>query len=142
MNKIFIFRVFVSIIIILGIFVFFGKQTNRNVLGDASSFSSLTPTQFSKAPNSGNFTLIDVRTLDEYTAGHLRSAKQVDYYQTQQFSDYLDSLNKNSDYLIYCRTGGRSGAVLKLMQEKGFVNVYDMSGGYNAWVASGLSVER
>jgi rhodanese-related sulfurtransferase len=131
--------------ILSGIFMFFGKSTSKNnvnVLGDTSSFTSLTLDQFSKILNSGNYTLIDVRTLDEYNAGHLKNARQIDYYQKQQFSEYLESLNKEGKYLIYCRSGRRSGDTLKLMKNKGFTSVYDMVGGYNAWLARGLPTEK
>jgi rhodanese-related sulfurtransferase len=144
MNKNFVLK-FLGAIALLSTLLFFGNLTskhNSNVLGDTSSFSSLTLDQFNKALNSGKYALIDVRTLDEYNSGHLKNAKQADYYQTQQFSDYLDSLNKDSNYLIYCRSGGRSSKVMQIMQDKGFVNVYGMSGGYNAWITSGFSVEK
>lgn len=84
---------------------------------------------------------MDIRTADEYNAGHLRGAKQIDYYQTQQFSDYLDSLDKNAKYLIYCRTGHRSSLALKIMQEKDFTNLMDLSGGITAWTSKGLPTE-
>ena len=144
MNKIFALKI-LGVITLLSTLLFFGNLTSRhnsNVLGDTSSFSSLTPAQLGKALNSGNYTLIDVRTSDEYNAGHLKNAKQADYYQTQKFSDYLDSLNKDSNYLIYCRSGGRSSKVMQIMQDKGFVNAYDMSGGYNSWIADGLPTEK
>jgi rhodanese-related sulfurtransferase len=116
--------------------------SNNNVLGAVSSFSDLMPDQFNQAIKSGKFTLIDIRTVDEFNAGHIAGAKQADYYQTEAFSKYLDSLNKNANYLIYCHTGRRSGLTLTLMQQKGFKSVYDLQGGYAAWTAAGLPTEQ
>jgi rhodanese-related sulfurtransferase len=123
-------------------FMFFGNLTDRNILGNVSPFSSLPIDQFSRALDSGNYTLIDVRTLDEYNAGHLKNAKQTDYTQAQQFSKYLELLDKDNKYLIYCRSGIKSAKSMQIMRDKGFTNVYDMSGGYKAWIAGGYSVEK
>jgi rhodanese-related sulfurtransferase len=103
---------------------------------------SLEPAQFQQAINSGKYTLIDVRTADEYSTGHIKSAIQNDYYQTQKFSDFLDSLDKKAKYLIYCRTGRRSANVLKLMQSKEFTNVADLAGGITAWSSAGFPIEK
>jgi rhodanese-related sulfurtransferase len=119
-----------------------GSKSDTNVLGAVSAFSDLSPEQFNQAIKSGNYTLIDIRTIDEYNAEHLKNAKQSDFYQTKAFLDYLGSLNKNTTYLIYCRTGYRSGEALKIMRNKGFTSVYDMMGGYNAWIASGFPIEK
>lgn len=105
-----------------------------------SHISSLVPSQFQQAIDSGKYVLIDVRTADEYSAGHIKSAVQKDYYQTQVFSDFLDSLNKKAKYLIYCRTGRRSAEVLKLMQTKGFTNITDLLGGITAWTQANLPI--
>ncbi len=137
--------VFAIIVLVFGIFVFSfepNRKSKTNVLGTVSAFSHLDPNQFNQALSLGKYKLIDVRTLDEYNAGHLKNAKQADFYQTQKFSDYLDTLDKKTNYLIYCRTGKRSGEALKIMQSKGFISVSDISGGYNAWATSGFPIEK
>ena len=115
------------------------KGGNLKIPAGQQAFTHLSPEQFNAELSTGEYTLLDVRTGDEYAAGHLKNALQADYYQTQQFSDYLETLNKNSMYLIYCRTGIRSGKAMQVMQDKGFKNVSDLAGGYNAWVAENLS---
>jgi len=117
------------------------KNSNTKVLGEQQAYSHLTPEQFNTALSTDEYTLIDIRTMDEFNSGHLKNAAQNDYYQTQQFSSYLDSLDKNKKYLIYCRTGHRSGLALGIMQQKGFTNVSDLSGGITAWTSSGLPTE-
>jgi rhodanese-related sulfurtransferase len=116
-------------------------NSNTKVLGKQQAYSHLTPEQFDTALSTGEYTLIDIRTTDEFNSGHLKNALQNDYYQTQQFSSYLDSLDKNKKYLMYCRTGHRSGLAMGIMQQKGFANVSDLSGGITAWTASGLPTE-
>lgn len=144
MNKYLLLGLSVLIMILSGaiIYVSFMEYSNTNVLGAAISFSDVTPDQFNQALNSGEYKLLDVRTADEYNAGHIKNAHQSDYYQTESFSKYLDSLDKNAKYLVYCKTGKRSAAALQIMLQKGFTHAYDLSGGYNAWVAANLPVEK
>jgi len=85
-----------------------------------------------------NAVIIDVRTPEEFTAGHLDRAVNSDFYDQTQFPRFLDSLNKNNRYLLYCRSGNRSRQARKLMEEKGFTKVSDLDGGITAWQAANL----
>lgn len=85
--------------------------------------------------------LIDIRTADEYAAGHLENSAQMDYY-APDFKDKLAKLDKGAKHLIYCRSGKRSAAALKIMQDMGFSDVHDIAGGINAWIAAGLPVVK
>lgn len=78
------------------------------------------------------FSIIDVRTPEEYAEGHLTGSQMIDYYDAD-FADQLQQLDKDKTYLIYCRSGGRSGRTLKLMEQMGFSSVYNMSGGFSRW---------
>lgn len=127
-------------IIVFAVFVF-NFDSNSSAM-NFQPFSHLSPTEFNQAVASNKYKLIDVRTTEEYNVGHLKGASQSDYYQTQEFSNYLDKLNKKDRYLIYCRTGHRSGSALKIMQDKGFSYAYDLAGGYNSWISNGLPVEQ
>jgi rhodanese-related sulfurtransferase len=102
------------------------------------SFGDFAPQVFSQELNTGNYTLVDVRTADEFNAGHIVNAKQADFSNSQEFSKYLSTLDKNGKYLIYCRTGIRSAKAMKVMEDKGFTNVHDLVGGYTAWASSNL----
>ncbi len=119
------------------------KNTNNpQVQGITQQVLSLSPQQFSDSLNSGNYVLLDIRTQEEYDAGHIKNSKQIDYNQTQVFLDYLDTLDKKGKYLVYCRTGKRSSTALQIMQSKGFEDVTELLGGYNAWVTVGLPISR
>ncbi|MGM0508963.1 MAG: rhodanese-like domain-containing protein [Fusobacteriota bacterium] len=72
--------------------------------------------------------ILDVRTPGEYQSGHLEDAINIDYY-ANDFSKKLDELNKNKTYIIYCRSGNRTGKTLDMMEEMGFKKVYDIKGG-------------
>lgn len=132
------------IIFLVGIgFYSFNKQNNEtSTLGAESIVKNMSPDEFDQAIKSGEYKLIDVRTADEYNQGHLSNAFQIDFYQAQEFNKYLDSLDKNEKYLLYCRSGNRSGQALNIMKQKGFVNVSDLSGGISAWSAAGFPIEN
>lgn len=80
-----------------------------------------------------DFILFDIRTKAEFDEGHLEGAINKDFYQSEQFSNFLDTLDKNKTYLVYCRTDNRSRSAKKEMERKGFKKIYIMLGGYTKW---------
>ena len=89
--------------------------------------------------NNPDFVIIDVRTTEEIAGGYIEDAIFIDYY-SDTFMDELNSLDKDKVYLIYCRSGGRSGPTLATMEELGFMEVYELLGGILAWQGAGLPV--
>ena len=79
-----------------------------------------------------DFVILDVRTPAEFTAGHLSGAIMIDF-NASNFKDEVDKLDKNKQYLVYCRTSNRSGQAVAIMKGLGFKEVYDMDGGIVAW---------
>src|SRR5512146_456580 len=77
---------------------------------------------------SGDFVLLDVRTPNEYREDHLRGAVSIDFL-SESFRQELDRLDRGKTYLVYCRTGNRSGQAVSIMKEHRFPNVLHMSGG-------------
>ena len=81
--------------------------------------------------------ILDVRTPEEYAEGHLDGAVLVDFYEPD-FADQLAALDTDVPYLVYCRSGNRSGQTIPLMQQLGFDSAVDVDGGILAWAAAGL----
>ena len=81
-----------------------------------------------------DFKIIDVRTPDEFNAGHISNSQMIDYY-ADDFLTRLNELDKNKTYLIYCRSGNRSGKTIPMMKKLGFKKVYNMLGGVKSWVS-------
>ncbi len=86
-----------------------------------------------------DFVILDVRTAEEVAEGYIENAINIDYY-SDTFRDELDNLDKNQTYLIYCRSGTRSGKALNIVAELGFQEAYNMLGGMIEWNAEGLPV--
>lgn len=83
-----------------------------------------------------SFIIIDVRTPEEFANGHIENAVNLDYY-SEKFRDELNELDKGKTYLIYCRSGNRSGKALSIMEELAFREVYNILGGIIQWKAEG-----
>jgi len=83
--------------------------------------------------------VLDVRTPEEFAEGHLEGAVLVDFYDAD-FADQLAALDPDVPYLLYCRSGNRSGETLGVMEQLGFTSVADVDGGIVAWADAGLPV--
>ncbi|HSM65560.1 MAG TPA: rhodanese-like domain-containing protein, partial [Ilumatobacteraceae bacterium] len=83
--------------------------------------------------------ILDVRTPEEFAEGHIDGAVLVDFYDAD-FADQLAALDPDVPYLVYCRSGNRSGQTLPLMQQLGFGSAVDVGGGILAWADAGLPV--
>ncbi|HUU62085.1 MAG TPA: rhodanese-like domain-containing protein [Acidimicrobiia bacterium] len=84
--------------------------------------------------------ILDVRTPDEFAAGHLSDAVNLDYY-SPSFADSLAVLDRDATYVLYCRTGNRSAEVREMMRGLGFAEVHEIAGGFVAWDEAGRPYE-
>ena len=82
--------------------------------------------------------ILDVRTAEEFAAGHLKGAHNIDILQSDAYSK-LDKLNPKTTYLVYCRTNHRSGMAVGYMMQKGFKMVYQMMDGFPGWAANNFA---
>jgi len=89
----------------------------------------------------GKGILLDVRTPDEYSAGHAPSSENIVFY-ADDFQNDISKLDRDDVYFLYCRSGNRSGRTLKLMENLGFNYVYDLSGGWSRNASRLLAVEE
>ncbi|MGV3760631.1 MAG: rhodanese-like domain-containing protein [Actinomycetota bacterium] len=81
-------------------------------------------------------TVIDVRTPDEFDAGHVEGALNLDV-QDPGFDAAVSELPKDGSYVVYCRSGNRSAAAAARMAELGFTDVVD-AGAFESLVAAGV----
>lgn len=85
------------------------------------------------------FLLIDVRTEQEYLAGHIKGAVWIPRGMLE-FAIQDVTKNQNAKMVLYCRTGGRSALSVVTLTEMGYKNVNSLTGGFKEWVESGYSV--
>ena len=87
-----------------------------------------------------DFTLIDVRTRDEYDLGHITNAINFDFY-SDTFQDSILALPKNENIILYCRTNNRSTKTANMLKENGFDNISVIKGGITEWVRNGNDID-
>ncbi|TGD80486.1 rhodanese-like domain-containing protein [Hymenobacter wooponensis] len=83
--------------------------------------------------------LLDVRTPEEFAAGHLSNARNVNFRATD-FATQVSQLDPSKTYVLYCASGNRSGKAAVLFQDKGFKNVIN-AGAFKTLQQSGLKTE-
>lgn len=76
--------------------------------------------------------LIDVREPDEYAIAHIEQARLI---PLKTLPDQLETLPRDREILIHCKSGGRSGRAVEYLLENGFTRVKNVAGGMDAWLA-------
>ncbi len=121
MRQIFIF----AFLTVMGL----SSCTSQTTSGD---YTNLDVAAFKAKMAEPGIVLLDVRTPEETAEGMIEGAAQLDF-EAANFEAEVDKLDKSKTYLIYCRSGNRSGQASKLMAEKGFKSLYNLEGGYLGW---------
>ncbi len=115
----------------------FGRKSSSSQLDLDPNAASV---MIQENKNNSNFVLLDVRTLGEYNQSHIEGSLHLDY-QSRDFEKKVNELDKDKIYLVYCRSGMRSGASIDIMSKLGFKNLYNMAGGIMGWENCGLPVK-
>jgi len=77
--------------------------------------------------------LLDVRTPEEFEAGHIPNAKLLDIRQPETFVAGIQALDASQSYYVYCRSGARSAQACQLMKQMGIDQAYNLLGGFMEW---------
>ena len=111
-------------------------QTENNTeITTATVIHSVNVAEFEKLINEKSGILLDVRTPGENAAGKIQGSQLMNVSDSN-FAKNIDSLDKNTPVLVYCKSGRRSMSAAKILKSNGFTTVYNLNGGYNAWRAS------
>ena len=84
--------------------------------------------------------LLDVRTQSEYNDGHIQNAINIPHDQILK-EPQLVSAYKDSQVVVFCRSGVRAGKVIEMLEDLGFKEIIDLDGDMLAWNEAGHSVE-
>lgn len=104
------------------------------------TYSEVSETEFRQMWQDEEGMLLDVRTPEEFGEAHLPGAMLIDYL-ADDFSKEIASLDKDTTYLLYCRSGQRSGLAGKEMAKRG-LKVVNMKGGIVGWQNKGYEMEE
>jgi rhodanese-related sulfurtransferase len=85
--------------------------------------------------------VVDVRTPEEFAAGHVPGAINIPYDRMAARSGEIIA-RKDSSIVLYCRSGRRSGIAAKVLADRGFKHVDLLEGDMPGWERDGYPVER
>ena len=122
------FLFLLAFFLIAGTAVSYGQQRKTKHI-------TVTPRKADKVMAKKEVVVLDVRTPEEIALGQLPDAVSLDF-KSPDFQQKLSDLPKDKPYLVYCRSGNRSGKTVELMKTMGFIKVYDLKGGYDAYKES------
>ena len=100
----------------------------------------VTVAQLQEQMATGDLQILDVRRPAEYLGGHVPRAINAPLASLEKSLDPLP-LKKDKLTAVICAGGYRSSAAASLLQQKGFSNLLNVSGGTGAWINAGYAVE-
>lgn len=115
---------------LLGLFSCKANYTDLDVNGFSAKIDSPDPVR-----------LIDVRTPEEFSEGHLRGAVNHDWYDSLFVDKVSAAYDKSAPLYIYCRSGRRASEAAAALSKAGF-EVFNLAGGYLAWTEAGKPVTK
>jgi rhodanese-related sulfurtransferase len=123
----------VALVLISGGFLLFPALQPRGKRASALQVTQII--------NRGKSTVIDVRSAEEFAAGHLRDAKNIPLADLATRIGELEK-SKGRSVVVVCQTGARSDKAVRQLAAAGFDDVVSLDGGLTAWQAAGLPVAK
>ncbi len=80
-----------------------------------------------------NAVMVDVRERDEWDAGHIEGATLLPLSMLRQNPELFTPPPGGKSCILYCQRGKRSMMAGEILRQAGFMNLYSMAGGYEAW---------
>ena len=76
--------------------------------------------------------VLDIRTPSEFNEGHIPNAVNIDY-KADSFDIELGKLDRDTTYVMHCRSGRRSANSFEIFKKLGFKNIIHMDDGILGW---------
>jgi len=90
--------------------------------------------------NDSELVVLDVRTAQEFAAGHVPGAINISHDELEARLPELEA-DRDRDVVVYCRSGKRAGLALDMLEKAGFKRLYHLEGDYLGWAAASRPVE-
>ena len=115
-----------------------------------AEIKSITALELNEEKNNENLVIIDVRSKEIIQSdGMIEGAINVprgmlDFHADQREDNpfRVTDINPNKKLVLYCGVGGQSALSTKTLQDMGFNNVYNLTGGANGWVEAGFKLNK
>jgi len=85
--------------------------------------------------------VLDVRSADEFAAGHIVNARNI---ALESLTNNLDSIKKYREkpVIVVCETGTRAAQAVKALKAQGYTTVFNLSGGLAGWRSENLPLSK
>lgn len=87
--------------------------------------------------NEKQVVLLDVRTVEEFVEGHIPNALNIPHKELEARLAELSG-EKNTQIVIYCRSGRRAEVAKQVLVKNGFSHLDHLTGDFNGWTSSKL----
>jgi rhodanese-related sulfurtransferase len=123
------------------------RSASQMVADAKANIENLTPEQVADELKSGSATLIDIREANELAKGRIPEAHHaprgmLEFYADPTNAYHREEFDPEKRIILTCASGGRSALATQTLKEMGYGNVAHLDGGFNAWAAQGLPVEK
>ena len=97
--------------------------------------------EFEKGIKNQQTQVVDVRTADEYAAGYIANAQNIDVTESNFLQKATKALDKKKVIYVYCRSGKRSMVAAQKLTDAGY-KVVNLEGGIMGWIAAGKPITQ
>jgi len=117
-----------------------GQAASASAAAASASLPLISPQALleRQAKRDPSLFVLDVRTPQEYAAGHVPGAVNVPY---DQVASHLAEIPKDKDVVLYCRSGRRTGLAAEVLEANGYTKLGHLQGDMEAWLKDGRPVE-
>jgi hydroxyacylglutathione hydrolase len=116
-------------------FILFGKYN-----GERKAVQQVSVNEVAKLFDAGNsLQFVDVRRFPEYTGGHATETTNI---PLDKLPNNFESLSPEVPTYVICQSGYRSSIGTSILENAGFKQIYNVTGGTAAWINAGLETER
>ena len=128
----------VAVIVVAAIFLVW-RQIAPGSEAVAAGSGRIQPQQYQSdfVESNSPHLLVDVRTPQEFSTGHIEGAVNI---PVQSLAQRMNEIPQDQPVVLYCRSGNRSSKAAKILASAGYDQVYDLGGIIN-WQSQGLPVQ-
>lgn len=112
-----------------------------------SGIENLTPQQVREEMQNGNAVLVDIRDLPELANGAIpgsvhASRGMLEFHADPSSPYHKPELDPGKRTILHCASGGRSALAVQTLKTMGYGNIAHLDGGFKAWEAADLPIEK
>ncbi|WP_417886331.1 rhodanese-like domain-containing protein [Zunongwangia sp.] len=108
---------------------------------EASEIQMISAEEMQQRFQTENIQVIDVRSAEEFSKGHILTAKNILVNEKADNPKFFDTLNKEQPIVVYGRESRQAKKAINILEDKGFKEVYELEGGIENWILLGGNLD-